>query len=214
MPLPDASTLALYMISAMVLLLTPGPAVLYIVARSIDQGRLAGVVSALGIGVGSLFHITAAAVGVSAVLAASALAFSAVKYLGAAYLVFLGIRRLFFETTDTRAQAAPQPRRLSQVFVHGVVVNVLNPKTALFFFAFLPQFIDPARGPAAIQIFLLGAIFVTMAICSDSTYALFSGTFGNWLRNSPTFLRGQKYITGSRYVALGIGAALAGPTNK
>ena len=158
----DASTLALFIGAALVFLLTPGPAVFYIVARSIDQGRTAGVISSLGLNTGTLFHVVAAAFGVSAVLMSSALAFSVVKYLGAAYLIFLGVRKLFSREEEKNVSAG-QPQKLSRIFGQGVLVNLLNPKTALFFFAFLPQFADPARGSVAMQILLLGGILVVMA---------------------------------------------------
>jgi len=151
---PESSSLGFFMIAALVLLLTPGPAVLYIVTRSIDQGRRAGLVSVLGVHVGTLVHIFAAAAGISAVLAASAVAFSVVKYLGAAYLIFIGARRLL---DHTRLGAAPpgEPTRLRRAFLDGVIVNVLNPKTGLFFLAFLPQFVTVSRGHVGEQIVAL-----------------------------------------------------------
>ena len=136
--LPEWSSLGFFVIAALVLLLTPGPAVLYIVTRSIDQGRRAGLVSVLGVHVGTLAHIFAAAAGISAVLAASATAFSVVKYLGAAYLIFIGVRRLL-DRTPLGAVTPGEPKRLRRAFLDGVIVNVLNPKTGLFFLAFLPS---------------------------------------------------------------------------
>ncbi len=144
-PLPDPTSLGIFVLAALVLLLTPGPAVLYIVARSIDQGRRAGLVSMLGVHAGTLVHISAAAAGVSAVLAASATAFSAVKFLGAGYLVYLGLRRIL-QRSAVSGNAAARRARLRRAFLDGVVVNVLNPKTALFFLAFLRQFVDVSRG--------------------------------------------------------------------
>jgi len=126
-------------------LLTPGPAVLYIVTRSIDQGKRAGLVSVVGVHVGTLAHIFAAAAGLSALLAASATAFSAVKYLGAAYLIYIGVRRLG-DRSSIVAPEARKPKELRRAFLDGVIVNVLNPKTGLFFLAFLPQFVTEARG--------------------------------------------------------------------
>jgi threonine/homoserine/homoserine lactone efflux protein len=208
--MPDGSTLVVFIVAAVILLVVPGPAVMYIVARSIDQGRLAGIVSVLGIEVGTFFHIGAAALGISALLMTSALAFEAVKYLGAAYLVYLGIHKLFFEKDDPAAIVAPEPQKLSRIFVQGAVVNVLNPKTALFFFAFLPQFADPVRGPVAVQILFLGLLFVAMATCSDSLYALLAGSLGQWLKDRRAFLRGQRYFAGTVYVALGVLTALSG----
>jgi threonine/homoserine/homoserine lactone efflux protein len=197
------------MASAFVLLITPGPAVLYIVARSIDQGRLAGIVSALGIGTGALVHTAAAALGLSALLVSSALAFNVVKYVGAAYLVYLGIQK-FREHDDPVPVHDQPPKKLSRIYSQGVIVNLLNPKAALFFFAFLPQFVDPSSGSVTGQILLLGFIFVAMALCSDSTYALLAGTIGHWLRHSRRFMQGQRYFSGTIYIALGITTALAG----
>jgi threonine/homoserine/homoserine lactone efflux protein len=204
----DPSTLLVFIAAAAVLLITPGPAVMYIVTRSIDQGRLAGIVSVLGVAVGTLFHVVAAALGLSAILVSSALAFDIVKYLGAAYLVYLGMRRLLAKD-DALHAVAVEPQRLSRIFRQGVIVNVLNPKLALFFFAFLPQFVDPARGPVGGQMLILGLILVVMGLCSDSVYALLAGTAGRWLRHSGGFLRTQKYLTGSLYIGLGLVAAFS-----
>lgn len=208
----DHSTLALFMGATLVFLLTPGPAVFYIVARSIDQGRTAGFVSTLGLNTGSLAHVAAAAFGVSAVLMSSVTAFNLVKYLGAAYLIYLGVRKLLVREEEQTLHTC-RPQKLSQIFLQGVLVSILNPKTALFFFAFLPQFVDPARGSVTAQILLLGGIFVAMAFMSDSLYAILAGTFGQWLKGNVRYLRWQRYFTGSAYIALGLGAALAG-SNK
>ena len=211
--LPDSSALVLFMLAALVLLIVPGPAVLYIVARSIDQGRRAGIVSVLGIGLGSLVHVTAAALGLSALLMSSALAFSLVKYLGAVYLIYLGIRKLR-EKPAAMAAAAVQPQPLGRIFRQGIVVNVLNPKTALFFFAFLPQFTNPAKGSVTLQILLLGLIFTLMGITSDSLYAMAAGTAGNWLKGNAAFLRGQHYFAGSIYLLLGLVTAVSGSSHQ
>jgi threonine/homoserine/homoserine lactone efflux protein len=210
----DWSNLTFFFVAAVALLLMPGPAVLYIVARSVDQGRMAGLVSALGVNVGILFHVVAAALGLSAVLVTSALAFHVVKYLGAAYLIYLGVRKIFFEHDQSDAPAHHEPQSLSRIFSQGVVVNVLNPKTALFFFAFLPQFISPERGAVALQFLLLGLMFAGMAICSDSLYALLAGTAGHWLKGKPGFMRKQRYFSGGIYIALGLTTALSGGDGK
>ena len=211
--MPDLSALILFVIAAGVLLVTPGPAVLYIVARSVDQGRMAGIVSTLGVGLGSLVHVIAAALGVSALLVSSALAFNIVKYLGAAYLIYLGLRKLF-ERDKVEQPGRLMAKKLSHIFYQGVWVNVLNPKTALFFFAFLPQFVDVAEGSVAWQILFLGAIFVTMGIFSDGLYALLAGALGNWLRDNLRFLRAQRYFAGTVFIALGLTAALSGSGKK
>lgn len=205
----DHSTLALFMGATLVFLLTPGPAVFYIVARSIDQGRAAGFVSTLGLNVGSLVHVAASAFGLSAVLMSSAMAFAMVKYLGAGYLIYLGVRKLLAREEE-QTQQARAPQKLSRIFSQGVVVSLLNPKTSLFFFAFLPQFVDPARGSVTTQILFLGGLFVTMAFISDMFYAMLAGTLGQWLKANVRYLRWQRYFMGSAYIALGLGAALAG----
>jgi threonine/homoserine/homoserine lactone efflux protein len=210
--MPEASTLALFVVAALVLLVVPGPSVLYIVARCIEGGRTAGLVSVLGVQTGAMVHIAFAAVGLSAILASSALAFSVVKWLGAAYLVWLGLRQIFGRDKGNK-DVTVEPARLSRVFSQGVIVNILNPKTALFFLAFLPQFVDPARGAAWTQILLLGATFVILALCSDGLYALLSGTAGGWLRRrmqGATFRRGQRFVSGGILIALGAVAAVSG----
>jgi threonine/homoserine/homoserine lactone efflux protein len=210
--MPDAPTFVLFVAAALVLLVVPGPSVLYIVARSIEGGRTAGLVSVLGVQTGAMVHIAFAAVGLSAILASSAIAFSVVKWLGAAYLVWLGLRRIFGRDEE-EGDVTVEPARLSRVFSQGVIVNTLNPKTALFFLAFLPQFVDPARGAAWTQILLLGATFVILALCSDGLYALLSGTAGGWLRRrmkGATFKRGQRFVSGGILIALGAVAAVSG----
>jgi threonine/homoserine/homoserine lactone efflux protein len=202
----DPSTLALFCLAALALAVVPGPAVLYIVAQSVDQGRFAGFVSALGIGVGGLVHVLAATIGLSSLLASSATAFTIVKYAGAAYLLFLGIRRLLTrETAENEIVRPPRSRR--RVFVDGVVVNVLNPKTALFFIAFLPQFVEPDAGAATLQIFALGLIFVVIALGSDSLWAITAGTLGGWLKQSPAYFAVRRWLTGTVFVALGLSTA-------
>ena len=210
--MPDASTLALFSLAALALIVVPGPAVLYIVARSVDQGRRAGVVSALGIAVGGLVHVVAATVGLSALVVSSARAFEIVKYAGAAYLVLLGLRRLL--TREEPAGDGRDRAPLRRIFGQGVVVNVLNPKTALFFLAFLPQFVDPDAGSVALQTATLGAIFVVLALASDSLYGLAAGTLGGALRRSTGFLRVQRWVSGSVFVGLGLATAVSGSKAK
>lgn len=205
--------LVTFMLAAGLLIVVPGPAVLYIVARAIDQGRLAGIVSVLGIALGAVVHSLAAAVGITAVLAASALAFSTVKYLGAAYLLYLGITTLL-KKPEPQEKIVVEPKPLWQIFRQGFVVNLLNPKTALFFLAFLPQFADPAHGSVPLQTFILGLIFVTIALFSDSIYALLAGQLGGWLKQSQTFQQRQRYFSGSVYIALGVATAVSGSKTK
>jgi threonine/homoserine/homoserine lactone efflux protein len=203
------ANLAVFIVAALVLLLTPGPAVLYIIARSVDQGRRAGLASVLGVELGNSVHVLAAALGLSAILLTSALAFSVVKYAGAAYLVYLGVRTLL-RPAGPKAARSGETGSLSRAFWQGIVVAVLNPKTALFFLSFLPQFVDASRGRISQQFLLLGFIFVGMAIVTDSLYALLSGTAGGLLRRSVWFLRFQRYVAGTIYIGLGITAAISG----
>ncbi len=207
------SSLLLFMSAALVLLAIPGPAVLYVTSRSIGLGRSAGLVSALGIGVGTLVHVAAAAVGLSALLMSSAAVFGLVKYLGAAYLIYLGLQKL--RGTESLDLSGEAPRaNLSRVFGQGVIVNILNPKTALFFFAFLPQFVDPSRGNVALQILFLGTLFAAMGITSDSLWALFAGTVARRLSRNTGWMRTQRYISGGMLISLGVATAFAGSGSK
>ena len=210
--MPEASTFALFVAAALALLLVPGPAVFYVVARSVEGGRAKGLVSVLGVELGTLVHVAFAAAGLSAVLASSPTAFSAVKWRGAACLVYLGLQRT--RARDGGEAAATVGREpLARIFSPGTIVNVLNPKTALFFLAFLPQFVDPSRGAIPAQVALLGFTFVVVALCADSLYALLSGSAADWLRRrdeSAWFRRGQRYASGAVYLALGAAAAATG----
>ena len=205
----EPSTFIVFVAAAIALLLVPGPAVIFIVTRSVTHGRTAGLVSVLGVHTGSVVHVAAAALGVSALLATSATAFSVVKYLGAAYLIFLGVQRLLRRGHDEeRTRVLPlAPARL---YRQGIVVNVLNPKTAIFFLAFLPQFVNPARGPVALQIALLGTCFIVLGIASDSTYAMLAGTLAGRLRLDAAVRRRLDRASGVIYLGLGATAALAG----
>ncbi len=204
----EVTQLYFFIVAALALLLVPGPAVLYITARSASQGRTAGLVSVLAIETANFIQAVAAALGLSAILLSSALAFDVVKYLGAGYLVYLGIRKLFF--TENRAQEEIKQESLSRIYWQGFIINLLNPKTALFFFAFLPQFIDPSRGDVVTQNLLLGAIFVGLAIITDSLYALVVSSFADKLRGNQRFQTGGRYFAGLVYVGLGITTALTG----
>ncbi len=208
--MPDATTYGLFVAAALALLLVPGPAVFYVIARGIEGGRPAGLVSCLGIEAGTLLHAAFAAVGLSAIVASSATAFAVVKWLGAAYLVYLGLRKLFgSDEGDEPVEVAREP--LGRVFVQGVFVQVLNPKVALFFLAFLPQFVDPSRGPVWAQILLLGATLGAIGFFTDGLYALLGGTAGGWLKRRGTGLRRTgRYLSGSVYLALGAASAATG----
>jgi threonine/homoserine/homoserine lactone efflux protein len=209
--MPEFTTLIAFTLAVLVLVAIPGPNHLYIVTRSLAQGRRAGLASAFGIETGTLVHVAAAAVGVSAIINSSAVAFTVVKYLGAGYLIFLAIRALL--DRDQGLDSAGEPvanARLRRVYAEGIVVNVLNPKVALFFLAFLPQFVDAQRGSTALQILILGLVLWVVATASDVIYALVAGGLGAWLRARPAFVRRQRYVTGGVYLSLGVVAALAG----
>jgi len=205
----EPSRLHFFMGAALVLLLVPGPAVLYITTRSATQGRLAGLVSVLAIETANFIQAVAAGLGLSAILLSSALAFNVVKYLGAAYLIYLGVRKLI--TSDNGMENdVIKKESLTRIYWQGFAVNILNPKTALFFFAFLPQFVDPARGNIITQNLFLGAVFVGMAIVTDSMYALLASSIAGRLSASPRFQKGQRYFAGLVYIGLGITTALTG----
>ncbi len=210
--MPDMSTLALFAVAAVTLLVIPGPAVLYIVTRSVDQGRAAGLASVCGVHVGTLVHVAAAALGLSALLMSSATAYHAVRWLGAAYLIWLGVRRLLARDEDAPTTPGPGARRrgLGRIFAQGVVVNVLNPKTALFFLAFLPQFVDVSRGSVPLQVVVFGVAFVLLGLVSDGTYALLASTGAGWLRRRRGVARTSRLVSGGVLISLGVTTALAG----
>src|SRR5918999_1617835 len=209
--MPDSDRLALFVVAALALLVVPGPAVLYVVARSMHQGRRAGLASVLGIHVGTLVHIAAATAGLSALVVSSAAVLSAVKIAGALYLVGLGLWTLFSRRPEAEVALGGE-RNLRRAFAQGIVVNVLNPKTALFFLAFLPQFVDPDASHPAVQIAFLGILFALLGLVTDSLWALAAGTAGGLLRRSRRFVRTQRYVTGTVYVGLGVATAFAGTT--
>ncbi len=211
--IPDSSSLALFVVAALALLVVPGPAVIYVVARSIQQGRRAGLASVLGIHVGTLVHIAAATLGLSALVLSSAVAFTAVKIAGAVYLVGLGLWTLLSRSAETDVPLGGD-RNLRRAFAQGIVVNVLNPKTGLFFLAFLPQFVDPNAPHPAAQIAFLGVLFALLGLVTDSVWALAAGTAGGVLRRSRRFALGQRYVTGTVYVGLGVATAFASPSEK
>ena len=211
---PGLTNLGLFTGAALVLLLIPGPAVLYIIARSVEQGRLAGFISDLGIHAATLVHVAAAALGLSALLASSALAFSIVKWAGAAYLVWLGLKKIFGGGNGLDGEITVTRHGYAKLFRDGFIVNLLNPKTALFFFAFLPQFVDVERGHIAMQITILGLLFAALGFVTDGCYALVAGTAGNWLKQSRGYLRFERYVSGTLFIGLGVTAAFAGDSKK
>ena len=209
----ESTTLVSFGLAVSLLVMIPGPATLYIVTRSLDQGKQAGFASVLGISVGAIAHFFAAGLGLSAVLMTSAAAFSAVKYAGALYLIYLGIQKI---CSDERLSfdSEMQKDSLLTIFRQGVVVNVLNPKAAIFFLAFLPQFLDSDAAPIWQQLVPLCFVFICVGLAGDGTYALLAGKLRQWIKRNPLFLRRQKYVTGGTYIALGVVAATVAPGQK
>jgi threonine/homoserine/homoserine lactone efflux protein len=212
--MPEAHTLLLFAPVALGLLVVPGPAVLYIVMRSIDQGRTAGLVSVLGIHLGSVVHVAAAAFGLSAILVSSSVAFGVVKYAGALYLIVLGIRTLLSREAPAEIAGDAPRASLHRIFWQGALVNVLNPKTALFFLALLPQFVDVERGAIWLQMVVLGLTFIALGMVSDGTYAVVAARAGGWLRSSARFRAARRYVSGSVFLSLGAVAALSGSRSE
>jgi threonine/homoserine/homoserine lactone efflux protein len=207
---PSPTTFGLFILTALALLAIPGPAVLYVVSRSIDQGRNAGLASVAGITTGTVVHVALAAVGLSSLVLASKVAFDGVRYAGAAYLVFLGIRRLITRRTDDGVQAAPLRTR-RDLYTQGVVVNLTNPKTIVFIFAFIPQFVDVGAGHVWLQIMALGITFAALGFMSDSCYAFAAGSIADRLRGTPVIARVERWFGGTVLIGLGIAAALVAP---
>lgn len=209
--MPELSTLAIFSLASLALVAVPGPAVLFIVTRSLEHGRRAGLVSMLGIETGGLVHVAAAAIGLSALVASSSVAFNVVKYLGAAYLVALGVQRLLrHDAVAVPGQLAARGISEARLFRQGLIVNALNPKVAIFFLAFLPQFTDPALGSVAVQVVVLGVCFLAVATLSDGVYALVAGSAGMRLRRSDRVRHRIERLSGIVYVVLGASAALTG----
>ncbi len=196
---------SLFLTAAILLAITPGPGIFYVLTRSLKGGRAEGFASSFGTAVGGFAHVIAAAFGLSAILAASSLAFTVIKYVGAAYLVYLGIRTLMSD--DNFLLEVTGPSRADQdAFRQGIITELLNPKTALFFLAFIPQFIDP-QGNVVLQFILLGSISVGLNTGADLLVALLAGPIGQWLRTSAPFRRRQRLVTG--WLLIGLGAYVA-----
>lgn len=209
----ELSTVWLFSIAAATLLIIPGPAVFYIMGRSIEQGKKAGIVSVLGVSIGGSVHVLAGAIGVSAVLMTSATAFNIVKYLGATYLIYLGCKTLFSTSDHTTSEIAKTPRKnLLKIFYQSALVEVMNPKTALFFLAFFPQFISPSAGSVTIQFLLLGTIFIIMALISDGLYAVLAASIRERIMRSKVSSKLLNRVSGYLYIVLGVFSALANPS--
>ena len=203
--MPPIDTLPVFVVASLVLLVIPGPAVLFIVARSSSQGLRAGLVSVAGVHVASLVHVLAAVAGLSAVVVASAVAFTAVKLVGGLYLIYLGARAILAaRALATAVTTEPTPRPPRRIFTEAFTVNLLNPKVAIFFLAFLPQFVDADRGHVWSQTLVLGLVFIAVGMCSDTTYALVGGHVGaRFQRRAAARLRGTRYAEGGILIGLG-----------
>jgi threonine/homoserine/homoserine lactone efflux protein len=202
---PAPSTLALFALAALALIAIPGPNMVYVATRSMSEGRRSGFASALGLLTGTLMNVIAAAAGLSALIASSATAYDVLRYLGAAYLVFLGVKALRQRSSGEEAHT-PRPVSLARAYRQAIVVQLLNPKVALFFLAFLPQFVDPERGPVWTQVLVLGAILGSLGFLMDCTYAVAAAAAASRLRGR----RGTGKVTGTVYLVLGAAAALTG----
>jgi threonine/homoserine/homoserine lactone efflux protein len=209
--MPSLSTYAVFLATGMVLLLIPGPAVIYVVTRSIEMGRGGGLASVAGITTATVAHVTLATVGLSSLLLASRVAFDAVRYVGVAYLLLLGVRRLLGRGLDS-GDEEPAPRTRRRAYTQGIVVNLTNPKTIVFVFAFLPQFVDPHARHAWLQVLVLGLSFAILGCLSDSVWALAAGTVADRLRGSDRLARVQRWVGGGTLVGLGILAAVWTPS--
>jgi threonine/homoserine/homoserine lactone efflux protein len=211
--MPTVPTLLAFALAATLLIVVPGPNLIYIVTRGIDGGRRAAIVSALGVETAMLFHIGAAVLGLSALVASSDLVFNVVKYAGAAYLIWMGVSALRARPADLDLPAARRAVSARRMFAQGLVINVLNPKVGLFFLAFLPQFVDAGRGNPTLQILVLGGVFLTIATVSDLLYALASGQIGRWLKCRAAVARQRERFSGAVYIVLGLVAALSGSSS-
>ncbi|WP_346291726.1 LysE family translocator [Sphaerothrix gracilis] len=208
--MPDLATLSIFLTAAFILSITPGPGILYTLARSLHGGRAVGIASVMGLFVGGLFHVVAAALGLSSLLMTSAIAFSIVKYIGAAYLIYLGLKTLLSsDTLAIAADASYSPMLKSSAFTQGVMTEVLNPKTALFFLAFIPQFVQVENGSVLAQFLVLGLITTSFNFAADLAVATFAGPLGQRLKTNYQFRRLQRLVSGSTLMGLGAYVAVA-----
>lgn len=204
------ANIALFVAASLAVIVAPGPDNIYVLARGVAQGRGVALASAWGMCSGLLFHTTLAAVGLSAILARSALAFSVVKYAGAVYLIYLGVRALLSKEESASPQGEAPTARLGSFFLRGMTMNLLNPKVAVFFLAFLPQFASPAMDGTALRFLALGLIFTLLSLVVFSAIALFSGILGDRLSRTPRFAGALQWLTGCVLVGLGVRLALSG----
>lgn len=209
--MPVGTSLLGFIAAALVVLLLPGPGVLYVVARSVEQGYRAGLASAFGLSAGAFVHVAAATAGLSAILLASATAFGIVKALGAGYLIYLGLRTIL-SLQKTPGIAVSKNPSFFRIMIDGAIVSVFNPKIAIFFLAFLPQFVESDAGPVTRQVLFLGLIYVSLALLTDSIYALTAGSVRHWLGHRVMRRLLPRYVIGSLYFGLGVKTALTGRT--
>jgi threonine/homoserine/homoserine lactone efflux protein len=199
----DKATLIAYVAIVLGFVFIPGPATLLTVTRATTSGTRAGLATGLGIAVGDIIHTAMAVFGISAIILASAFLFSVIKYLGAAYLIYLGIRAIIERRPAAFGAAAP-PITPSAAFRQAILAELLNPKTALFFLAFLPQFVHPENGSVLLQLTVLGLILVLLGLFSTVVFAVCAGSIGVFLRKHPAVLRWQGKVVGGIYCALGV----------
>ncbi|MFM7870375.1 MAG: LysE family translocator [Actinomycetota bacterium] len=205
--MPALHDIVTFAVASLALLVIPGPAVIYILNRSVADGREVGLAAVAGLELGNLVHVLAASVGLSAVLATSATAFNVVKWLGAGYLIFVGVRTLLVRPAAIEGLSGSMSRRRS--FLQGIVVNTLNPKVARFFVSYLPQFIDSDQGAAWSQALVLGVIFVAIGCITDASYALMASALRTVLVNGRSLPFVQRYVAGSVFIGLGLLATRA-----
>jgi threonine/homoserine/homoserine lactone efflux protein len=211
--MPTTATLIAFAAAAAALVVIPGPNLVYIITRGIQQGRRAAIMSSLGVQAGMVIHILLATFGLSALVARSPVLFDVLRYAGAAYLVFMGVSLLRRRHVVSDAPARLRPAPMRTLFLHGMAVNLLNPKVILFVLALLPQFVDPARGAAAPQMLVLGAVFIGVALVSDTSFALASGSVGMWLKRHPGSEQRRERVSGLVYLMLGLVVALTGSSS-
>ena len=211
--MPTTATLLTFAVAALALVVMPGPNLIYIITRGIQQGRRAAVVSSLGVQAGMVVHILLAAFGLSALVARSPVLYDVIRYAGAAYLVWIGVSLLRKRHVSAGAATALLPASARHLFLHGFAINMLNPKVILFVLALLPQFVDPARGSTIAQMLVLGAVFIGIALVSDTAYALASGSLGAWMKGHPGSERHRNRVSGIVYLVLGLVVALTGSSS-
>jgi len=201
-----------FIVAALVVLVIPGPGVVFVIAQSVAHGYRAGLASVVGLSVGAMVHVIAATVGLSAILLTSATAFGIIKFIGAGYLIYLGVKTLLSRPYSTDIET-PAPMPLRRLFIDGVVISIFNPKIAMFFLAFLPQFVDLSLGAVPLQIMLLGTIYAVLALFTDGAYAVLAGGAHHWLQRTISHSPWPRRITGNVYIGLGINTSLASQRN-